>query len=87
MRISSLDDDSALLWRYLSFEANQNAHELARILVNEGRSPTLEAALASIKRIKDPKSKRGKAAWDHLNWLISFSSSFFKREDLASRYK
>jgi len=89
-RDKTLDDDTVLLWRHLNTPntANRNAQMLARILVDEGRSPTFEAALRHIKLIKDPKTKRGRAALEHLEWVLSFQAeSFFGRVDLATGRK
>jgi hypothetical protein len=57
--------DAKLLWRYLK-PFKRNAQKLARELVDEGSSPSYDAALALVKRVKNPKSKRGKAAYTRL---------------------
>jgi hypothetical protein len=58
--------DAKLLWRFLK-PPNRNAQKLARELVQEGSSPTYEAALALVKRAKNRKTKRGRAAYAQLD--------------------
>ena len=54
-REKNLIADANLLCRYL-YMPKRNAHELARTLVREGRSPTFEAALVWVKRVAGSKN-------------------------------